>query len=90
MSQSLLGGDPNEMQLMATQFTQQSEAVRTTMTALDREAAKVGTAWTGPGAVRFQGAWQNYRVAFQRMTEELQEAARVINTYRGNIESATR
>ena len=48
MSQSLLGGDPGEMQQMATQFTQQSEAVRTTMTALDREAAKVGTAWTGP------------------------------------------
>lgn len=90
MSQSLLGGDPGEMQLMATQFTQQSEAVRTTMTALDREAAKVGTAWTGPGAERFHGAWQNYRTAFQRMTEELQEAARVINTYRGNIESATR
>ncbi|HUR07369.1 WXG100 family type VII secretion target [Nonomuraea sp. NPDC052129] len=90
MSQSLLGGDPAEMQQMATQFTQQSEAVRTTMTALDREAAKVGTAWTGPGAERFQGAWQNYRTAFQRMTEELQEASRVINTYRGNIESATR
>ncbi|GAA2320341.1 WXG100 family type VII secretion target [Nonomuraea sp. RK-328] len=90
MGQSLLGGDPAEMQSMATQFTQQSEAVRTTMTALDREASKVGTAWTGPGAERFQGAWQNYRTAFQRMTEELQEAARVINTYRGNIESATR
>ncbi|MFI6792420.1 WXG100 family type VII secretion target [Nonomuraea sp. NPDC050383] len=90
MGQNLLGGDPAEMQSMATQFTQQSEAVRTTMTALDREAAKVGTAWTGQGAIRFQGAWQNYRTAFQRMTEELQEAARVINTYRGNIESATR
>ncbi|MDR8408579.1 WXG100 family type VII secretion target [Nonomuraea sp. 3-1Str] len=90
MGQNLLGGDPAEMQSMATQFTQQSEAVRTTMTALDREAAKVGTAWTGQGAIHFQGAWQNYRTAFQRMTEELQEAARVINTYRGNIESATR
>ncbi|WP_336207637.1 WXG100 family type VII secretion target [Nonomuraea sp. LPB2021202275-12-8] len=90
MSQSMLGGDPAEMQAMATQFTQQSEAVRATMTALDREASKVGTAWTGPGAQRFQGAWQNYRAAFQRMSEELNEASRVINTYRGNIESATR
>jgi WXG100 family type VII secretion target len=90
MAQSMLGGDPTEMQQMATQFTQQSDAVRTTMTALDREAAKVGTAWTGPGADKFNSAWQNYRTAFQRMTEELQEAARVINTYRGNIESATR
>ncbi|MFI6501407.1 WXG100 family type VII secretion target [Nonomuraea typhae] len=90
MSQGLLGGNPAEMQQMATQFTQQSETVRATMAALDREAAKVGTAWTGPGAERFNGAWQTYRASFQRMAEELQEAARVINTYRGNIESATR
>lgn len=90
MSQSMLGGDPGEMQAMAAQFTQQSEAVRATVAALDREAAKVGTAWTGPGAVKFQGAWQNYRTAFSRMSEELTEAARVINTYKGNIESATR
>ncbi|MEV0581779.1 WXG100 family type VII secretion target [Nonomuraea sp. NPDC050310] len=90
MSQSLLGGNPGEMQAMSTQFTQQSEAVRATMSALDREAAKVGSAWTGPGADRFASAWQNYRAAFQRMSEELSEAARVINTYRGNIESATR
>lgn len=90
MSQSMLGGDPTEMRQMAAQFNQQSEALRTTMTTLDREAAKVGTAWTGPGADRFQGAWQNYRTAFQRMTEELQEASRVITTYQGNIESATR
>jgi WXG100 family type VII secretion target len=86
----MLGGDPGEMQAMAAQFTQQSEAVRATVAALDREAAKVGTAWTGPGAQKFQGAWQNYRTAFQRMSEELNEASRVINTYRGNIESATR
>jgi WXG100 family type VII secretion target len=86
----MLGGDPTEMQAMAAQFTQQSEAVRATVAALDREAAKVGTAWTGPGAQKFQGAWQNYRTAFQRMSEELNEASRVINTYRGNIESATR
>ncbi|GAA2643110.1 MULTISPECIES: WXG100 family type VII secretion target [Nonomuraea] len=90
MTHNLLGGNPAEMQQMATQFTQQAEAVRSTMAALDREAAKVGTAWTGPGADRFGGAWQSYRAAFQRMSEELQEAARVINTYRGNIESATR
>ena len=90
MSQSMLGGDPGEMQARAAQFTQQSEAVRATVAALDREAAKVGTAWTGPGAVKFQGAWQNYRTAFSRMSEELTEAARVINTYKGNIESATR
>jgi WXG100 family type VII secretion target len=90
----MLGGDPGEMQAMAArhiaQFTQQSEAVRATVAALDREASKVGTAWTGPGAVKFQGAWQNYRTAFSRMSEELTEAARVINTYKGNIESATR
>ena len=90
MSQSMLGGDPIEMQAMAAQFTQQAEAVRATVAALDREAAKVGTAWTGPGAQKFQGAWQNYRTAFSRMSEELTEAARVINTYKGNIESATR
>jgi WXG100 family type VII secretion target len=90
MSQSLLGGDPAEMQNMAAQFTQQAEQVRQTMAALDREAAKVGSAWTGPGAVRFGGAWQNYRQAFQRMSEELAEASRIITTYRGNIESATR
>ncbi|MFD2355685.1 WXG100 family type VII secretion target [Nonomuraea ferruginea] len=90
MSQSMLGGDPAEMQAMSAQFKQQSEAVRATMAALDKEAAKVGTAWTGPGAQKFQGAWQNYRTAFQRMTEELAEASRVIDTYRGNIESATR
>ncbi|GAA0923051.1 WXG100 family type VII secretion target [Nonomuraea longicatena] len=90
MSHSLLGGDPAEMQQMAAQFTQQSETVRATVAALDGEAAKIGTAWTGPGAQRFHGAWQTHRAAFQRMAEELQEAARVINTYRGNIESATR
>ncbi|MFI9589421.1 WXG100 family type VII secretion target [Nonomuraea sp. NPDC052265] len=89
MSQSMLGGDPAEMQQMAGQFTQQSEALQNIMTALDREAAKVGTAWTGPGAQRFNQAWQNYRTAFQRMTEELREASRVINTYQRNIESAT-
>ncbi|MCG5218292.1 WXG100 family type VII secretion target [Streptosporangium soli] len=89
MSQSLLGGNPAEMQQMATQFTQQADQVRATMAALDREAAKVGSAWTGPGAERFRDSWQNYRAAFQRMGEELQEASRVINTYRGNIESAT-
>jgi WXG100 family type VII secretion target len=89
MSQSLLGGNPGEMQLMATQFTQQADQVRATMAALDREAAKVGSAWTGAGAERFRDSWQNYRTSFQRMSEELQEASRVINTYRGNIESAT-
>ncbi|GAA5043493.1 WXG100 family type VII secretion target [Thermocatellispora tengchongensis] len=89
MTQNLLGGNPAEMQQMATQFTQQADQVRATVAALDREAAKVGTAWTGQGAERFRDSWQNYRVAFQRMSEELQEAARVINTYRGNIESAT-
>lgn len=90
MSHSMLGGNLQEMQSMSAQFIQQSEAVRATMAALDREAAKVGTAWTGPGADRFAGAWQSHRAAFQRMSEELAEAARVINTYRGNIESATR
>nr|PZN40001.1 MAG: WXG100 family type VII secretion target [Actinomycetota bacterium] len=90
MSHSLLGGDPAEMQAMAAQFTQQADQVRATMTNLDREAAKVGTAWTGPGAMRFKDAWESYRAAFQRMAEELNEASRVINTYRGNIESATR
>ncbi|GII90931.1 WXG100 family type VII secretion target [Sinosporangium siamense] len=90
MSQNLLGGNPAEMQQMATAFSQQADQVRTTMATLDREAAKVGTAWTGPGAERFRDAWQSSRSAFQRMAEELQEAARVINTYRGNIESATR
>ncbi|WP_327043850.1 WXG100 family type VII secretion target [Microbispora sp. NBC_01189] len=90
MSNSLLGGDPAEMQGMAAQFGQQADQVRTTMAALDREAAKVGTAWTGPGAQRFHDAWQSYRTAFQRMSEELNEASRVITTYRGNIESATR
>lgn len=90
MSQNLLGGNPAEMQQMATQFTQQADQVRATVAALDREAAKVGTAWTGAGAQRFSEAWQNYRAAFQRMSEELGEASRVINTYRGNIESATR
>ncbi|MGW4798066.1 WXG100 family type VII secretion target [Nonomuraea sp. MG754425] len=90
MSQSMFGGDLGEMQQMSAQFTQQSEAVRATMTALDREASKVGTAWTGPGAQRFSQAWQNYRTAFQRMTEELAEASRVINSYRQNIESATK
>jgi WXG100 family type VII secretion target len=89
MSQNLLGGNPAEMQQMATQFTQQADQVRATVAALDREAAKVGTAWTGAGAERFRDSWQNYRAAFQRMSEELQEASRVINTYRGNIESAT-
>ncbi|MER7501169.1 WXG100 family type VII secretion target [Nonomuraea pusilla] len=90
MSQSMFGGDLAEMQQMATQFGQQAEAVRNTMAVLDREASKVGTAWTGPGAQKFQQAWQNYRTAFQRMSEELQEASRVIGTYRQNIESATR
>ncbi|GGT15250.1 WXG100 family type VII secretion target [Nonomuraea spiralis] len=89
MSQSMLGGNPAEMQQMASQFRQQSEALRTIVTALDGEAAKVGTAWTGPGAQRFNQAWHNYRTAFQRMTEELQEASRVIDTYQRNIESAT-
>ena len=55
MSQSMLGGDPTEMRQMAAQFNQQSEALRTTMTTLDREAAKVGTAWTGPGATASKG-----------------------------------
>ncbi|WP_061299702.1 WXG100 family type VII secretion target [Herbidospora cretacea] len=90
MSQSLLGGDPAEMQTMAAQFTQQADQVRATMATLDREAAKVGSVWTGPGAERFRDAWQNHRAAFQRMSEELNEASRTINTYRGNIESATR
>ncbi|MEV0617199.1 WXG100 family type VII secretion target [Nonomuraea sp. NPDC050404] len=89
MGQSMLGGNPQEMTQMSAQFKQQSEALRNTTTALDREAAKVGTAWTGTGATRFQQAWQNYRTAFHRMTEELNEAARVIDTYRQNIESAT-
>ncbi|RJL33658.1 WXG100 family type VII secretion target [Bailinhaonella thermotolerans] len=86
----MLGGNPAEMQNMAAQFTQQAGQVRDVMSALDREAAKIGTAWQGPGAERFRDSWQNYRAAFQRMTEELQEASRVINTYRGNIEHATR
>ncbi|GII53203.1 hypothetical protein Pth03_15920 [Planotetraspora thailandica] len=90
MSNNLLGGDPAQMQSMAAQFNQQADQVRATMAALDREAAKVGTAWTGPGSQRFHEAWQSYRAAFQRMSEELNEASRVITTYRGNIESATR
>ncbi|MBB6555503.1 WXG100 family type VII secretion target [Nonomuraea rubra] len=89
MSHSMVGGNLQEMQQMSNQFTQQAEAVRATMTALDREAAKVGTAWTGQGAQRFQQSWQNYRTAFQRMAEELGEASRVITTYRQNIDSAT-
>ncbi|SDK23799.1 WXG100 family type VII secretion target [Nonomuraea maritima] len=90
MSQSMLGGDPHEMQTMAAQFDQQAEAVQATMAALNKEAAKVGTVWTGPGAQKFKDAWENYRVSFQRMSEELREASRVIGTYRQNIESATR
>ncbi len=90
MSNNLLGGDPAEMQSMAAQFTQQADQVRATMATLDREAAKVGTVWTGAGSERFREAWQSYRASFQRMSEELNEASRVINTYRTNIESATR
>jgi WXG100 family type VII secretion target len=90
MSNNLLGGDPAEMQNMAAQFGRQADQVRATMATLDREAAKVGTVWTGTGSERFRDAWQNYRASFQRMSEELNEAARVITTYRANIESATR
>jgi len=90
MTSNLLGGDLAEMQNMAAQFSRQADQVRATMTALDREAAKGGTAWTGPGAQRFREAWESYRSAFHRMADELHEAARVINSYRGNIEAATR
>jgi WXG100 family type VII secretion target len=89
MSQSMLGGDPTEMAAMASQFDRQAEAVQAVIAALGKEAAKVGTVWTGQGAVRFKQAWDNYQVSFQRMSDELREASRVIGTYRQNIESAT-
>ncbi|NRQ38062.1 WXG100 family type VII secretion target [Nonomuraea sp. NN258] len=90
MSQSMLGGDPAEMQQMSAEFTKQSDQVRGTITALDREAAKVGTAWTGPGALQFREAWTSSKSAFQKMAEELSQASNVIKQYRENIEQATR
>ena len=57
----LLGGDPAEMQAMAARFTRQADGVRAALSVLDREAAKIGTAWTGPGAMRFKDAWQSHR-----------------------------
>ncbi|GGK59220.1 hypothetical protein Ppa06_17980 [Planomonospora parontospora subsp. parontospora] len=86
---NLLGGNPAEMQQMATQFDRRATQVEEIMAALNAEAAKVGTAWTGPGSGKFADAWQNYRTAFQAMARELHEASKMINTYRSNIESAT-
>ncbi|GGL52904.1 WXG100 family type VII secretion target [Planomonospora parontospora] len=90
MSQPMLGGNIEEMEGMARQFQQRAGQVREVVAALNNEASKVGVAWTGPGAQRFGEAWQNYRVAFERMAEELDRASEVIRSYRGNIESATR
>ncbi|MBG0813433.1 WXG100 family type VII secretion target [Planomonospora sp. ID82291] len=86
---NLLGGNPAEMQQMATQFNQRADQVREIVAALNNEAAKVGNSWTGPGAIRFGQAWQEYRVAFERMAGELAHASQVINSYQRNIESAT-
>ncbi|GAA3444242.1 WXG100 family type VII secretion target [Planomonospora venezuelensis] len=86
---NLLGGNPVEMRQMASQFDRRAVEVEEIVAALNAEAAKIGTAWTGPGAVRFGEAWQTYRTAFQNMAKELHEASRVINTYSSNIESAT-
>ena len=89
MGQSMYGGNLAEMQQMSQQFGQQSTAVREVVAALDKEAAKVGTAWTGPGAQKFKSAWDSYRAAFQRMATELDDASRVITKYRENIDAAT-
>ncbi|GAA3116448.1 hypothetical protein GCM10010466_04360 [Planomonospora alba] len=89
MSHSMVGGNLEEMDAMARQFQQRAGQVQEIVAALNAEAGKVGVAWTGPGATRFGEAWQNYRVAFERMAEELAEASRVINSYRGRIHSAT-
>jgi WXG100 family type VII secretion target len=85
----MVGGNLEEMEAMAGQFQQRADQVREIVAALNNEASKVGVAWTGPGAQRFGEAWQNYRVAFERMAEELGEASRVIKSYRSQIHSAT-
>ncbi|MFC4057950.1 WXG100 family type VII secretion target [Planomonospora corallina] len=90
MSHSMLGGNLADMDAMARQFGQRAHQVREIVAALNTEAAKVNVSWTGPGATRFGEAWQNYKAAFERMAVELEEASKVINTYRANIESATR
>ncbi|WP_449062973.1 WXG100 family type VII secretion target [Planomonospora algeriensis] len=89
MSHPMVGGNLEEMDAMSRQFQQRAGQVREIVAALNNEASKVGVAWTGPGATRFGEAWQEYRVAFERMAEELDRAADVVRSYRTQIHSAT-
>ncbi|WP_283138557.1 WXG100 family type VII secretion target [Rhizohabitans arisaemae] len=90
MADGFVGGDLAEMQNMSAQFKQQADQIRQVMAALDREAAKIGVAWKGDRANRFRDSWQNYRTAFQRMSEEIDEAARFVSASRGDIDASTR
>jgi WXG100 family type VII secretion target len=86
---SKVGGDLPSMDHMAQTFKTQADAIRQAQKALDAEANKIPTDWSGNNADKFQAAWHEYRGSFDKVAQALEEAQNGIKQNRQAIAAAT-
>ena len=87
----MYGADLGDLDTLRSTFDQKADEVNGLTGSLNAKVAPGATAWSGPGADNFRGAWErDFQPALVKLESALREAALAVARYRDNIEAATR
>jgi uncharacterized protein YukE len=85
---NMFGGNLEQMDQLATSFTQQAAAVNQLQTSVN--ATLSSTAWTGPAADRFRNEWETtFTTSLRQLHAALEENAQIVVSRREAIALAT-
>jgi WXG100 family type VII secretion target len=73
---ALLKVTPEQLDQLATRFTQEAQSVQTVMSSIESTVA--GTDWEGSASGKFQQEWQAYRQHLQRLNQALNETSQAV------------
>jgi WXG100 family type VII secretion target len=88
---AMFGANLEDLQSLASLFDGKVEEVKNLQQTVGGRVERGATAWEGPGADRFRGAWNGeFAPALENLAVALGEAAAAVRKYHANIEMATR
>lgn len=87
----MFGANLADLEQLRAMFDSKAGEVQSLEATLSAKVAPGATAWAGPGADKFRGAWeQEFAPALRNLREALNQAGVAVAKYRDNIEMATR
>ncbi len=87
----MFGANLADLDSLRSMFDGKAGEVQSLESTLSAKVAPGATAWEGPGADKFRGAWeQEFAPALRNLREALVQAGVAVAKYRENIEMATR